>query len=192
MIWACVLKCCQRGLAQADAAVVRWYYAIGQHLDARAGERSLEIAQEKFILKDSAGKHYCPDLPRLAEAFHSVGSTLGDAQLKGARDLAPITSPQAIRSECEQQAAKIQFAVLEWKRIRDGIGRGGAGKVLEPHRGLAFESDLASETKERRSRVEQAPDRRCGERPHALSNQFDRLANRGGNSNGGALRSGIP
>jgi hypothetical protein len=74
---------------------------IDQHLDTSAGKERREIVQQKDILENAAGKHDRADPPCLAEAFHSAGDTVREAQLKGAGHLAPIAPAEAVGDQGE-------------------------------------------------------------------------------------------
>ncbi len=62
----------ERGLAEADSAVVRRNGVIRPDLQSRRLQEVLEIAQEKRILKNAAGKHNCVDSLRETERCDSI------------------------------------------------------------------------------------------------------------------------
>ena len=51
-----------------------------------------------------------------------------------------------------------------------------AGEALEPHRGLAFESDFACKTQKSRSGVEETSDGRCGEGTKVFLHELQSVA----------------
>ena len=81
----------KRSLPQADTAIVGGDAAIRPDVRRSANER-LEVLQQQFILKDTAGEHDSVDAMGPADAECGIPQTVADSSLKRARDLRGISS----------------------------------------------------------------------------------------------------
>ena len=148
------------GLAEGNAAVVGWDFAVGEDCEAFAAQGFDAACKKKRILKASAaeadavemqiGSHAAADFhdgsnERVVEAGGDVGLRLpgfesGDHLVNHG---AEVDFGGRRASECE--------VVLIRCRVAVGIGGG-----FEHHGGLAFEGDTVTEADERGDGVEEA------------------------------------
>src|SRR5580704_6705945 len=101
--------------------------------------------------------------------------TLRDSTLECARDFTLLAAAKHVVDHTLQQRTKIEFSVVQRKRICIGCGRVG-GNSLEPHRSLAFKRYGARETEQRSRAVEQTPHGGSGERTNVSVHQLQSSA----------------
>src|ERR1700687_364455 len=97
--------------------------------------------------------------------------TLRDPPLERPCDCADIPFAQPVFDQGSKQGPEIQFVAGKRKRI-GRVQRRTARELLEPHRGLSFESDFPCEPEQGCGGVEEPSDRSGSKRPDVLADQF--------------------
>ena len=89
---------------------------------------------------------------RLAEAIDAGRSVLAPHQvLPGVADIVTQVEVEAVFDDGTQQRTEVEFFAGEGERIGN-VGRRTAGQLFQPDRRLTFESNVAREAKQSRSR----------------------------------------
>src|SRR5579884_3380305 len=133
----------QSGLTQTDAAIVGRNRGVGPNVERRARK----LREEDFVLKNSAGQYHGVDSGGAAKQHERVADAGGNPAVESARDLFPRPAAAAIFNHSGQQWTKVEFFSANRERVCVA-GGGGGGEVLQPHRRLTFERDLAREAEQ--------------------------------------------
>ncbi len=139
---------------------------IGPDLHDSAVSRTLQIAQQHFVLKHAARKHQRMRAMRPAQTCCTHPHIPRDAPLKRSRNLLHVSPPQPVANHSLQQRPKIQFAAGKRKCIALNFSC-SSRQTLQPHRRLSLKRCLARKAQQRRRRVEQPSHRTSSKTSYA-------------------------
>src|ERR1700678_2761221 len=142
-----LLECGERGLTEADSAIIGGYSVVCPYLKLISLQKLLDVGQQQLVLEDPSREDDRANPMLLTNSSGGGAQPLGNPSLKCAGDFPCRTTAYSVVDDTLEQGTEVEFVASVWKWIRIHSWR-AFSQLLQPNCSLPFKGSLSDEAEQ--------------------------------------------